>query len=45
MFMETLGINIDVKDLAILEALARERRCSVEEIIIEAVARYVHRKS
>jgi len=44
-FLETFGASIDLKDLAILETVARKRRCSVEEIILEAVLRYSHRKS
>ena len=44
-FLETLGINIDLDQLTLLETIARKQRRSVEEIILEAVLRYVHHKS
>ena len=40
-----LAIDISPEDLAVLEVLARQRRCSVEEIIIEAIAVFVVAKS
>ena len=41
MFMDRLGISIDPEQLAILEVIARMERCSVEEIIIKAINKYV----
>jgi len=45
MFMQSLGINIDVETLSALEAIARDWKCSVEEIIILSVLVYVRQKS
>lgn len=44
MFVD-LNIDIEPEDLAVLEAFARQRRCSVEEIILEAIAEFVVAKS
>lgn len=41
MYMETLGVSISPEMLALLEVIARKRRVSVEEIIVQAVAEYV----
>ena len=40
-----LGIPIEPEELALLEAFARQRRCSVEEIILEAIHLFVVAKS
>ena len=44
-FLKTLSINIDLDQLTLLETIAREQHRSVEEIISEAVYRYVRRRS
>lgn len=45
MYLKSLGISIDPEQLALLEVIARKERCSVEEIIVRAVAEYVARNS
>jgi hypothetical protein len=43
-FIEALGISIDLDQLTLLETIARKQRRSVEEIILEAVLRYAHHR-
>jgi hypothetical protein len=43
-FLETLGINIDLDQLTLLEIIARKQRRSVEALVVEAVLRYAAKR-